>query len=220
LLLAGFFIANALMAETIGGKLFQFGPFTLSLGVIAWPFVFVISDLVNEFFGRDGVKRLTFVTAGLILYAFFLTIGGMAIPAVSYSPVSDSAFNMVFGQSSWIMIASLIAFMASQFIDVAVFWAVRHYTKGKWLWARSTGSTLVSQLVDTFIVMGIAFWLPGKVTFAQYLAIASSNYAYKFLVACAMTPAIYAGHSAIDRFIGEGDAHRMIESAAHREEVH
>src|SRR5690349_18384148 len=111
LILAGFFIANAIVAELIGGKIFQFGPFTLSLGVIAWPFVFVISDLVNEFFGRSGVFRLTWVCAALILYTFILSYMGILIPAVSFSPVSDDAFSNVFGQSLWIMFGSLTAFI-------------------------------------------------------------------------------------------------------------
>ncbi len=214
LVLAGFFITNAVVAELIGGKLFSLGPFTLSMGIIAWPFVFVISDLVNEFFGQVGVKRLTFVTAGLILYTFLLTVVSVQVPAVSFSPVSFDAFNNVFGQSLWIMIGSLVAFVASQLIDNFVFWAVRNRTKEKWLWARSTGSTLISQLVDTFLIMGIAFWLPGKVTTSEYLLISTSNYCFKFLVAVGMTPVIYLGHSVIDHFVGDHDAHKMIEEAA------
>lgn len=213
-LLAGFFITNALLAELIGGKLFEMGPFALSLGVLAWPVVFVTTDLVNEYFGKPGVRRLTFITAALIVYAFVITLAGMEIPAVSFSPVSDEAYRNVFGQSLWIMVGSLVAFVISQLVDVVVFWAVRHRTQGKWLWLRSTGSTLVSQLVDTYTIMGIAFWLPGKVDFSEFVKISTSNYLYKGLIALAMTPVIYGAHKAIDRFIGEMEAKRMVDAVA------
>lgn len=202
LLLAGFFITNAIMGEMIGGKLIQIGPFALSIGIIPWPVVFLTTDLINEYYGRKGVRRLTFLTAALIVYAFILLYLGMMVNAASFSPVTDEAFNKVFGQSMWIIVGSLTAFLSSQLLDVIVFWAIKKKTGSKMLWLRATGSTVISQLIDTFIVAGIAFWLPGKITFAEYLNTSITGYSAKLLIAIGLTPFIYLGHNIIDRYLG------------------
>jgi uncharacterized integral membrane protein (TIGR00697 family) len=212
--LAGFFVTNAILGELTGGKLFTFGPFTLSIGVIPWPVVFIATDLINEYFGREGVRRLTFMTIGLIVYAFVVLFLAMQVPAVSFSPVSDVQFQAVFGQSMWIIVGSVIAFALSQMIDVFIFWLVRHKTGGRYLWMRATGSTVVSQLIDSIVIIGIAFWLPGKVKTAEFLAVAASNYSFKLIVAVGITPLLYAGHAAIDRFLGTEEAHQLIEQSA------
>lgn len=209
ILLAGFFITNAIVGEMIGGKLIQIGPFALSIGIIPWPIVFLTTDLINEYYGRNGVKRLTFLTAGLILYAFVLLFVAMQMNAASFSPVNNEAFNKVFGQSMWIIVGSLTAFLGSQLVDVIVFWAIRRKTGHKMLWLRATGSTIISQLIDTFIVGGIAFWLPGKITFAEYLNTSLSGYTAKLLIAVGLTPLIYIAHRAIDRYLGQGNTEKM-----------
>jgi len=223
LVLSGIFITNALLAELIGGKLFQVGPFTMSLGVLPWPIVFVTTDLINEYFGKSGVRTLTLFTALLISYAFVLLFAGIEIPAASFSPVKDEMFANVFGQSMWIIGASLCAFLISQLVDVLVFWILHAHTKGKWLWLRATGSTAVSQLVDTFVILGIAFYLPSalelipierRITFDQFLVFSASNYSYKLAIAVALTPVIYLGHSAIDRWMGMEESHHLTDEAA------
>ncbi len=203
ILLAGFFITNAIMGEMIGGKLIQIGPFTLSIGIIPWPVVFLTTDLINEYYGRKGVRRLTFLTAGLIVYAFILLFMGMQTGAASFSPVNDEAFNKVFGQSMWIIVGSITAFLCSQLLDVIVFLAIKKRTGSKMLWLRATGSTVISQLIDTFIVAGIAFWLPGKLTFMEYINTSATGYTAKLLIAIAITPLIYIGHYFIERYLGE-----------------
>jgi queuosine precursor transporter len=201
ILLAGFFITNAIMGEMIGGKLIQIGPFTLSIGIIPWPVVFLTTDLINEYYGRKGVRRLTFLTAGLIVYAFILLYLSMQTNAASFSPVNNEAFNRVFGQSMWIIVGSISAFLCSQLLDVIVFLAIKKRTGSKMLWLRATGSTVISQLIDTFIVAGIAFWLPGKLTFMEYINTSASGYIAKLLIAIAITPLIYLGHYFIDRYL-------------------
>jgi uncharacterized integral membrane protein (TIGR00697 family) len=220
LTLAGFFVTNAILGEVTGGKLFTLGPFTLSIGVIPWPVVFLSTDLINEYFGREGVRRLTLMTIGLIIYAFVVLFLAMQVPAASFSPVSDAQFVAVFGQSLWIIFGSVTAFALSQLIDVGIFWLVRHKTGGRFLWMRATGSTVVSQLIDSIVIIGIAFWLPGKVKTSEFLTVAASNYSYKFLIALGMTPLIYAAHSMINRFLGEDEAHRLIEQSARASEEH
>jgi uncharacterized integral membrane protein (TIGR00697 family) len=214
LALAGFFVTNAILGELTGGKLFTVGPFTMSIGVIPWPVVFIATDLINEYFGRDGVRGLTFMTIGLIAYAFIVLYLSIQVPAASFSPVTDAQFQAVFGQSLWIIAGSITAFAASQLIDVGVFWLVRHKTGGKYLWMRATGSTVVSQLIDSVVIIGIAFWLPGKVQTSEFFIVAGANYSYKLLIALGVTPLLYVGHSMIDRFLGLEEAHRLIDESA------
>lgn len=206
LVLAGFFITNAIVAELIGGKLVQFfGLFTQSIGIILWPVIFLLTDLINEYYGKDGVKKLTYITVGLISFTFLLLTVALKIPATSFSPVSDDNFKTVFGQSQWIIVGSIVAFLFSQLIDVYVFWAFKKVTGNKHIWLRATGSTMVSQLVDTFVVQFIAFVLPGKWPFDEFLTNASWGYAFKLLVALALIPMIYVGHFLIGKYLHKKD---------------
>ena len=204
LVLAGFFITNAIVAELIGGKLVQFfGLFTQSIGIILWPVIFLLTDLINEYYGKDGVRKLTYITVGLISFTFIVLSVALSIPATSFSPVSDSVFNTIFGQSQWIIIGSIIAFLLSQLVDVYVFWMFKKATGDKHIWLRATGSTMVSQLIDTFVVQFIAFVLPGKWPFSEFLVNASWGYAFKLLVALALIPMIYLGHYVIGKYLNK-----------------
>lgn len=199
-ILGGLFITNALLGEIIGVKLISVGPYIMTMGVIPWPIVFIVTDLVNEYYGPEGVRKLTFLTVGLILYAFVIIYLSLLVPAASISPVQDDVYHLVFGQSLWIIVGSVTAFLVSQLIDATVFWFFKAKTGHRMLWLRATGSTVVSQLIDTFIVMGIAFWLPGKMTTEDYFNVSLTNYTYKILVALSITPIIYISHSLIDRY--------------------
>ncbi len=204
IILAGFFVTNAIVAEVIGGKLVQFfGIFTQSIGIILWPVVFLLTDLINEHYGKQGVRKLTYITVGLISYAFILLTIGIHIPAVGFSPVNDAVFKTVFGQSQWIIVGSIIAFLTSQLVDVYIFWLFRNRTGGKLIWLRATGSTVVSQLIDTFVIQYVAFVLPGKWAFDEFLTNASWGYTFKLLVAICLIPLIYVGHYAIKKFLKE-----------------
>ncbi len=204
LVLAGFFITNAIVAELIGGKLVQFfGLFTQSIGIILWPVIFLLTDLINEYYGKDGVKKLTYITVALISFMFIILTIALRIEATSFSPVSDEVFSTVFGQSQWIIVGSLVAFLCSQLIDVYVFWTFRKITGNRLIWLRATGSTMVSQLVDTFVVQFIAFVLPGKWAFSDFLVNASWGYAFKLLVALSLIPMVYLGHYAIGKFLAK-----------------
>lgn len=200
IVLAGFFITNAIVGEMIGGKLLQIGPFTMSIGILPWPVVFLTTDLINEFYGKKAVRLITFITAALIAYTFLILFVGMNIEAAPFSPITDEQFRAVFGQSQWIIVGSLTAFLFSQLIDVAVFRYFKQRTGGRHIWLRATGSTVVSQLVDTFVVSGIAFWLPGKITLAEFLQVSLTGYAFKFGVAVAITPLVYVGHRIVSSY--------------------
>jgi uncharacterized integral membrane protein (TIGR00697 family) len=206
-ILAGFFISNALLGEMIGGKLIEvrsflgMGPWTLSIGILPWPIVFLLTDLTNEYFGRKGVRQLTLLTSVLIAYAFVVVSVCIPLMGSSISPVPDDAFQVVFGTSRAIMVGSLVAFMISQLIDVSVFWFFRDITGSRYIWLRATGSTVIAQAFDTFIVQGIGFYLPGKLSFQEFIAVAWSGYTAKLLIAIALTPLVYLGHFLINRYL-------------------
>lgn len=209
--LGGFFLTNAIVAELIGGKLIQisaftflgmeWGPWPLSVGILPWPVVFLTTDLINEYYGKKGVRQISFLTAGLIVYSFLLLFITGGMPAVDFSPVDNATYQRVFLQSQWIMVGSLIAFLVSQFLDVWIFTRIRARTGKRFIWLRATGSTLVSQGIDTFLVQGVAFYLPGKISLAEWMSIASNSYVIKLGIALAITPLLYLGHALIDRYL-------------------
>jgi uncharacterized integral membrane protein (TIGR00697 family) len=228
-ILAAFFLTNAIIAEFVGIKIFaleatlglapvhwqlfgQSGTLNFTAGVLLWPFVFVMTDVINEYFGRRGVRFISWLAAGLISYAFLFAyiVIGLA-PAdwwiTSYQNQgidnAQAAFAGIFGQGLWVIGGSLTAFMIGQLLDVAIYHRIRRITGEGRVWLRATGSTLVSQLVDSFVVLYIAFVLgPQQWPMAQFLAVGMVNYAYKFGVALLMTPVIYFAHGVIDRWLG------------------
>lgn len=240
IVLCGIFITNALLAEMIGVKIFSFEKtfgltpasldilgfsmnFSLTAGVVIWPIVFITTDLINEYFGKPGVRRISYLTAGLIAYAFIVVFLTMLLAPADFwidtnktDPDGNTfnisyAFNKIFGQGQRIIIGSLTAFILGQLVDVFVFQKLKRVTGSKMLWLRATGSTLVSQFIDSFVVLFIAFY--GVFTNAQIVAIGITNYIYKFLVAIALTPLVYLGHSIIDKYLGKEEAVKISEEA-------
>jgi uncharacterized integral membrane protein (TIGR00697 family) len=200
--LAGIFITNAIVAELIGGKLIHVGDAVMSIGILPWPIVFITTDLINEYFGEKGVKKLSLITAALIAYCFVLLYVALKIPAVQgENLITDSQFTAVFGQSMWIIVGSITAFLVSQLIDVTIFHFVKNRTGNKLIWLRSTGSTVISQLFDSFIVLGIAFWMTGKMTTDVFIVSAFTGYFVKLIIAILLTPLIYLGHYLIGKYI-------------------
>jgi len=221
--LAGVFLGNALLAELIGGKLFQvptpWHVFTLSCGIVLWPVVFIFTDIVNEYFGRRGVRQLSFLAAAIIAYAYLALALTRFVPAASFSPVDDASFSRVFFQSQWIIVGSIAAFLLAQLIDVSVFWLIRRHTGHRFLWLRATGSTVVSQLIDTFVVQFVGLHLPHRlgqqgIDFPTFVNSASSGYLFKVAVALAITPLLYLVHGVIDRYLGESAAEQIVEKVA------
>ncbi len=248
IVLSGIFLTNALLAELVGIKIFSleaslgFNPaqikmlddwvldFNLTAGVVLWPVVFVTTDIINEYFGKQGVKRITFLTIIFISYSFLvITIVTWLEPAQFWLEVNktddqgnpfnmDFAFNKVFLQGARIIVGSLTAFLIGQLLDVFVFHKLRKITGSKWLWVRATGSTLISQLVDSFVVLFIAFYFLApaetKWTTTQVVSVGLINYIYKFVVAVVLTPVLYIAHYLIDNYLGKDKAEEMMENAA------
>jgi queuosine precursor transporter len=202
LVLTGVFLTHAIVGEIAGGKLISWGGWVMSVGVLPWPFVFVTTDLVNEYYGPRAVRRLTLLAIVLIAYAFVVIFACVAVPTADISPVDHESFAKVFGQSMWIIVGSVVAFGTSQLLDAFVFTMLRNRTAGKMLWIRAVGSTVVSQLVDSFVVTWIGFgWRPGGLVFAEVLEVSIANYTYKFVIAIATLPLIYLGHNVVDRYL-------------------
>lgn len=238
--LGAFFVANALLAEFVGVKIFSlestlgFNPLNISLfgidnlsfnltaGVVLWPIVFIMTDIINEYFGRKGVRFMSFTAAGLIAYAFFMVYLAMGLTPSDFwiERITDSgvvnmqlAFNAIFGQGLWIIIGSLTAFLIGQLVDVTVFHFFKSFTGSSKIWLRATGSTLVSQLIDSFVVLFIAFYIGAGWDLKLVLAIGVVNYIYKFLIAIIVTPLLYLIHSLIDNYLGKELSERLQKEA-------
>lgn len=241
--IAAFFVANALIAECIGGKIFSlekllgwkpsnftiFGQsglsFNLTCGVLLWPLEFIITDIVNEYYGPKAVRRISYTAIVLISYAFIMFYAAIKIPSADFwistgitngIPDMQNAFGGIFGQGMMIILGSLTAFLVSQIVDVTIFHRIKKVTGDKWIWLRATGSTLVSQLVDSFVVLFIAFG--SKWTWQLILAVGIMNYMYKFIVAIVLTPLIYFIEKRIEKYVGHETARKMKLAAMGREE--
>ena len=243
---SAFFVANALIAEIVGGKIFSleklFGlhpasftflgqsnlSFNLTCGVLLWPMEFIMTDIVNEYYGPKAVRRISFTAISLISYAFIIFYASMNIPPAGWWIVSkqdqgipdlQAAYAGIFGQGMWIIFGSLIAFLVSQLIDVYVFHKIKKVTGEKRVWLRATGSTLISQLIDSFVVLIIAFKFGNNWSWAQVVAIGCVNYVYKFTVAIVLTPVIYFAENRIEKYLGHDLARTMKNAAMGQEEV-
>ena len=242
-ILGAIFLTNAILAEIIGVKIFSgektlgldpvqwtfFGEFVLDFnltaGAVIWPVVFITTDLINEYFGKKGVRKISFLTAALITYVFVvISLVTALAPADFWLEVNASmpdgssfdinyAFNTIFRQGLGIIFGSLTAFLLGQLIDVYVFQKLRAVTGPKMIWLRATGSTLVSQFIDSFVVLGIAFYVFGNWSLSQIAAVGLINYVYKFTVAMALTPVLYLAHGLIDRYLGKDLSEKMTEEA-------
>ncbi|MDX1960850.1 MAG: queuosine precursor transporter [Leptospiraceae bacterium] len=199
LVLTSLFITFLLVAELTGSKLFKFAGFTMTIGVIPFPVTFLITDTLNEFYGKDGVRRTTLIGFAMILIAYFVIAIDLQIPAIPESPIDDATFEKVFVNAKWIIIGSITAYLIGQFIDIYVFQFLKKISKGKYIWLRATGSTVVSQLVDSFVVIFIAFW--NLFPTAKLLEISTTNYIYKLCIAILLTPVIYLVHYWIESYL-------------------
>jgi uncharacterized integral membrane protein (TIGR00697 family) len=203
--LCAIFLTALLIGDTIGSKLFTTDiPLgfttlhaTLSVGAIWFPITFLITDVINEFYGSRGARFVTFLGFWMAILAFFIILAARRIPAAPFSPVPQAAFDTVLGGANRVFVASLAAYLVGQLVDIAVFQSAKRLTQSRHLWLRSTGSTLISQLIDTIVVQYIAF--SGQISAAQLRQATVTSYTVKLLIAIGLTPVIYALHAAIHR---------------------
>lgn len=228
LVLGMFFLTNAIVAEFIGAKIFSlektlgipaaglklFGDsfnFDMTAGVILWPIVFILTDLINEYYGKKGVQKLSWIAAGLLIYAFVAVRLAMSLKGADFwigsgtsqglSNMSDS-FNAVFGQGLMIILGSLVAFLVGQIVDAVIFTKLKEKTGDRFIWLRATGSTLVSQFIDSYVVLVIAFYVGGKYDLLWVLQVGTLNYIYKIGMAILLLPVLYGVHNMIDKYLG------------------
>jgi uncharacterized integral membrane protein (TIGR00697 family) len=239
LILGSFFIANAIIAEFIGVKIFSLEEtlgmqpvnwqilgnslsFNMTVGVILWPIVFIMTDIINEYFGSSGVKLFSYIAAILVSYAFLAIYMGINLTPANFwinktTPTGTTnmqdAYTQIFGQGMWIIVGSLVAFLVGQLVDVSVFHYLKRKTGANKLWLRSTGSTIVSQLIDSFVVLFIAFYIGAGWDIKLVLGICLVNYIYKLTVALLLTPLLYGIHSIIDAYLGKELAESMMREA-------
>ncbi len=239
--LTAFFVGNAIVAEFVGVKIFaleptlglppfgwelfgQQGSLSFTAGVLLWPIVFIMTDVINEYFGRRGVRFISFAAAGMISYAFLFAYAAIHLAPAEWwvtvntergVPDMQAAYGSVFGQGLWTIGGSLVAFLVGQMIDVGIFHRIRERTGERWIWLRATGSTAFSQLVDSFVVLYIAFVLgPQQWPISLFLAVGTVNYCYKMVMAVALSPLIYVARHHIERYLGPETAARLKAEAA------
>ena len=239
--LAGFFLTNALIAEFVGVKIFSLegtlgaapfhwnllgvsGTLNFTAGVLLWPFVFIMTDTINEYFGVRGVRLISWITAGFIAYAFLAAYSSIALAPADFWVASNrtlgvpdiqQAYAQIFGQGLWTIGGSLVAFLLGQLIDVAVFHRIRRVTGESHVWLRATASTAVSQLIDSFVVLYIAFVVgPQHWPIPQFLAVGTVNYLYKMAAAIALIPLLYLVRRGIESYLGRVEADRLRHEAA------
>jgi len=235
IILSGIFITNAVLAELVGIKLFSlektlglnWAPvhlfdatplgFNFTAGVMLWPVVFITTDIINEYFGHKGVRMISILAACLISYAFFMLFLVTKLAPSDYwlslyaktpegTPFNiNDAFTLIFTQGLDIIVASLVAFLVGQLVDVYVFHKIKARTGDKHIWLRATGSTLVSQLIDSFVVLFLAFYVfkdaEHRWSWSFLLSVGLLNYCYKFAAAVVLTPVLYVVHGVIDRYL-------------------
>lgn len=228
---AAIFLTALVVAEATASKFFTVFelPFTLTIfgmpfdtvvmtaGVIAFPITFIVTDVLNEYYGKKGIRFVTFVGMAMIMFEFVLLQVAMAVPTAPSSPVPAEAFDTVFGATGRIIFGSLTAYLVGQLADITLFHWLRQLTKGRMLWLRATGSTFGSQFLDTLIVLTVAF--AGQLAFQEIIAITLFNYAYKFVIAVLITPIIYLAHWMMDKYLGHETAEEMIEEVEAEERV-
>ena len=239
--LTAFFVGNAVVAEFVGVKIFaleptiglppfgwklfgQAGSLSFTAGVLIWPIVFIMTDVINEYFGRRGVRFISFAAAGMITYAFVFAYAAIHLAPADWwvtvnedrgVPDMQAAYGNVFGQGLWTIGGSLAAFLVGQMIDVAIFHRIRSVTGERWIWLRATASTAVSQLVDSFVVLYIAFVLgPQQWPVSLFLAVGTVNYCYKMVMAVLLSPLIYVARHRIEAYLGPAEAARLKAEAA------
>lgn len=216
--LSGVFITCLLMANVLGVKLFAFkivlGSITIpvehTVGMLPFPITFVLTDLLNEYYGMKAARRVTWIAFCMAAIAFVLIYIGRVMPILEGIPgtADRASFENVFGSSSLMYLASIFAFVIGSMLDIFTFGLFKKATKGKMVWLRATGSTVISQVFDSFVITFVFFIVLQKVVGNEPASIefvlktAATGYILKFVLAIALTPVIYLGRWLIQSRLG------------------
>ena len=200
LLLAGLFITSLVVSNLIFQKFFYWYPldvkllgnslFELSVGILPYPITFLITDLISEIYGKKRANQV--VITGI--FASFFSMGILLIanevPAIKNSPIDDETFNQVFALSPIAALASMIAYLLAQFVDIRIYHFWKNLTQGKMLWLRNNFSTFSSQLIDTVLVVGLLS-IFGVLEWKLFWGLVISGFLFKIIVAALDTPLLY-----------------------------
>ena len=200
LYLAALFITSLVVSNLIFQKFFYWYPFDweimgnslfeLSVGILPYPITFLVTDLISEIFGKIAANRV--VVAGI--FASFFSMGILllagVVPALPNSPIDDATFKNVFALSPIAVLASMMAYLFAQFIDIRIYHFWKNLTKGRHLWLRNNFSTFASQFIDTFTVVGL-LCVFGVLPWDSFLGLLISGVVFKILVALIDTPLLY-----------------------------
>jgi uncharacterized integral membrane protein (TIGR00697 family) len=212
------------VGDLIGGKVTSvhlFGrEWPFSSGQLAFPITFILTDIVNEFYGRKVARRVTVLAFCMVGLTVTIIAIATQLPWASFTSepwwvedggVTPPVFSVVFSQAMWIQIASMVAFLIGNFVDIGVFFVIKKATGNRLLWLRSTGSTAVSQLIDTLVISSMVF--APKMFPDQFFAYVVTSYLIKLVVAILVTPIIYGLHGFIERVFHIEPAPPEVESA-------
>lgn len=199
--LGALFITSLVVSNLIFQKFFYWKPFgdievfgaplfEISVGVLPYPITFLITDLISEIFGQKKANQV--VTAGI--FASFFSMGIILVsdlaPAIPASPVDDTLFRKVFSLSPLAVLASMIAYLCAQYVDIAIYHFWKRITKGRMLWLRNNFSTFSSQFIDTFTVVGL-LCLFGVLPWDLFYGLVVSGFLFKVFIAALDTPLLY-----------------------------
>jgi len=200
--LGAIFVACLLLGDIIGGKTIgtPLGP--ISVGIIPFPVTFLLTDVVNDFYGRKGAVFLTWLGFFMALLAYVVLQVSTWIHADPSTYFTQQEFSKVFGGSAQLFIASIVAYLIGQILDIQVFQFWKALTQSKHLWLRATGSTILSQVIDT-VTINVIFWRwTAKMDWGWIGLKAGREYLIKLVVAIALTPAVYAVHAFVVKVMG------------------
>ena len=200
LYLAGLFITSLVVSNLIFQKFFYWRPleisifgnqlFELSVGIIPYPITFLITDLISEIYGKKKANQV--VIAGIFASFFSMGILWMAnvVPAIENSPVDDATFQKVFALSPVAVLASMMAYLSAQFVDIRFYHFWKKLTQGRMLWLRNNFSTFSSQLIDTVAVISL-LCLFGVLEWNLFWGLVLSGFLFKIIIAALDTPFLY-----------------------------
>jgi uncharacterized integral membrane protein (TIGR00697 family) len=163
--------------------------FTISAGVLPYPITFLITDILSEIYGQKKTNKVVFAGFGALIFTMFILWLGSVFPAIDTSPVSDDLYQTAYGNSWRVIMSSMIAYTLAQYVDVRLFHFWKTLTKGKHLWLRNNASTVISQLVDTSLVVTVLF--AGVLPWSTIGAYILSGWMFKALIALIDTPFLY-----------------------------
>jgi queuosine precursor transporter len=208
--LVAVFVTCLVVGDMTGGKLSSVYLFDhewrFSVGLLAFPVTFILTDVLNEFYGQKVTRQVTYLAFAMVGLTFAIIYASAAMPwsAIALDPewkgVTPQDFDVVFTQATRIQMASMVAFLTGNLIDIWAFHAIKKVTGERFLWLRSTGSTAISQMVDTIVINALVWGT--KVTFSEYVTIVIASYVIKLVAAIVVTPIIYALHTLLEKRFG------------------